>query len=155
MGKLAPVIRGWRNYHRHCKMNGVRNSLYFIKKRAIKVFNKGKSQNKYSSKKLLDIAFPIVPFSEHKFVMVKGDKSPYDGDLAYWSKRNSKLYNGETSKALKRQDHSCISCGLTFTGKERVHLHHKDGNHNNNSHDNLVAIHESCHDYIHMKQSKS
>ena len=153
--KLAPIVRGWRNYHRYCKMDGARNSLYFIMKRAFKVFNKESKQNRHSSKKLLETAFPTVPYSENKFVNVKGNKSPYDGDIPYWSKRNSKLYDGHTSKALKRQNHSCTTCGLKFTGEEKVHLHHVDGNHNNWSYDNLVAIHESCHDYIHMSQSRS
>lgn len=153
--KLAPVVRGWRNYHRYCKMDGARNSLYFMQKRAFKVFNRETKQDRYSSKKLLDIAFPKVPYSENKFVNVKGDKSPFDGDIVYWSKRNSKLYNGETSKALRRQNHSCVACGLKLIGNEKVNLHHVDGNHNNWSHNNLVAIHESCHDYIHMSQSNS
>lgn len=153
--KLAPVIRGWRNYHRYCKMDGARNSLYFIQKRAFKVFNRETKQDRYSSKKLLDIAFPKVPYSENKFVNVKGDKSPFDGDIVYWSKRNSKLYDGETSKALRRQNHSCVACGLKLIGNEKVNLHHVDGNHNNWSHNNLVAIHESCHDYIHMSKSDS
>ena len=100
--KLAPIVRGWRNYHRYCKMDGARNSLYFMEKRAFKVFNREKKQNRYSSKKLILQAFPTVSYSENKFVNVKGEKSPYDGDLIYWSKRNSKLYDGETSKALKR-----------------------------------------------------
>ncbi len=91
--KLAPVVRGWRNYHRYCKMEGARNSLYWMQKRAFKVFNKEKKQNCHTSKKLLDQAFPKVSYSENKFVNVKGDKSPYDGDIAYWSKRNSKLYD--------------------------------------------------------------
>lgn len=119
--KLAPIVRGWRNYHRYCKMDGSRNSLYFIQNRAFKVFNKEQKQNRYSSKKLLNQAFPAVPYSENKFVKVKGDKSPYDGDLVYWSQRNSKLYDNYTPSALKRQ--------------------------------NLVAIHESCHDYQHMSKS--
>lgn len=152
--KLAPIVRGWRNYHRYCKMDGARNSLYFMMKRAFKVFNKETKQNRYSSKKLLEIAFPTIPYSENKFVNVKGDKSPYDGDIPYWSKRNSKLYDGHTSKALKRQNHSCVICGLIFTGEEKVHLHHTDKNHNNWSYDNLVAIHESCHDYIHMSKNR-
>ena len=151
--KLAPVVRGWRNYHRYCKMDGARNSLYFIQNRAYKVFNKETKQNRYSSKKLLKQAFPAVSYSENKFVNVKGDKSPYDGDIAYWSKRNSKLYDGETSFALKRQNHSCVACGLMFTSEERIHLHHVDGNHGNWKRDNLVAIHESCHDYLHMGKS--
>ena len=151
--KLAPIVRGWRNYHRYCKMDGARNSLYFIKNRAFKVFNKEKNQNRYSSKKLLDQAFPNISYSENKFVKVKGEKSPYDGDLTYWSKRNSKLYDGQTSIALKRQNHSCAACGLKFASEERVHLHHADGNHDNWKQKNLVALHQSCHQYTHMIKS--
>ena len=153
--KLAPVVRGWRNYHRYCKMDGARNSLYFMQKRAFKVFNREKKQNRHTSKKLLKQAFPSVPYSENKFVNVKENKSPYDGDLVYWSMRNSKLYDNETSKALKRQNHSCAACGLKLTGNEKVHLHHVDGNHHNWSHDNLVAIHKSCHQYVHMSKSSA
>jgi RNA-directed DNA polymerase len=153
--KLAPVVRGWRNYHRYCKMDGSRNSLFFIQKRAYMVFNKETKQNRYSSKTLLDKAFPSVPYSEHKHVSVKGNKSPYDGDISYWSERNSKLYDGNTSKALKRQRHSCASCGLKFVGEERIHLHHADGNHDNCKQNNLEAIHESCHDYLHMGKRAS
>jgi len=47
--KLAPVVRGWRNYHRFCKMDGARNSLTHIKARAFKVFNKEKKQNHHTS----------------------------------------------------------------------------------------------------------
>ena len=151
--KLAPIVRGWRNYHRFCKMDGAKNSLYFIQNRAFKVFNKEQKQNRYSSKELLTQAFPSVPYSENKFVNVKGEKSPYDGDLIYWSKRNSKLYGGYTSSSLKRQNHSCVKCGLKFTSEERVHLHYVDGNHDNWKYTNLVAIHESCHDYQHISKS--
>ena len=90
--------------------------------------------------------------SENKHINVKGEKSPYDGDLTYWSERNSKLYDGITSKVLKRQNHSCAKCGLKTTSEERVHLHHKDGNHHNWRENNLEALHESCHDYLHMSK---
>jgi len=153
--KLAPVVRGWRQYHKYCKMDGARNSLAFIQKRTFKVFNKEKKQNRYSSKRLLDIAFPKISYSENKHINVKGTKSPYDGDIAYWSKRNSKLYDSYTSKALKRQNHSCKSCGLKFIGNQRVHLHHVDGNHQNWSETNLVAIHQTCHQFLHMSKGKS
>lgn len=153
--KLAPLVRGWRNYHRFCKMDGSRFSLFHIETRAYKVFNKESKQNRYSSKKLLDKAFPSVPSSENKHIKVKGEKSPYDGDFTYWSKRNSKLYDGETSKALTRQNHKCASCGLNFTSEERINLHHIDGNHANRKKANLEAIHESCHDYLHMSKGVS
>ena len=151
--KLAPVVRGWRNYHRYCKMNGTRFSLYHTKTRAFKVFNKEAKLNRYSAKGLLDKAFPAVPFAENRYSNVTGEKSPYDGDIAYWSERNSKLYGGATSDALKRQNHKCGHCGLKTMTDERVHLHHVDGNHNNWKKENLLAIHESCHDYLHMSKS--
>lgn len=153
--KLAPVVRGWRNYHRYCKMDGQRHSLYFIQKRAFTVFNKEAKQDRHKSKKLLNQAFPAVPYSENKHVNVRGTKSPYDGDITYWSQRESKLYNGDTSKALKRQNHSCAHCGLKFMGEERIHLHHKDGNHSNWCKHNLEALHESCHNYKHTSKVRT
>ena len=153
--KLAPVVRGWRNYHRHCKLDGSRFSLWSLNNRAFKVFNKESKQNRYTVKKLIEKAFPSVPYSENKFIKVKGEKSPYDADITYWSERNSKLYNGETSKALKRQNHKCGKCGLKMLGDEKVHLHHVDGCHSNWKINNLLAIHESCHDYIHMSKGAS
>ncbi len=153
--KLAPIVRGWRNYHRFCKMDGSRNSLWQTRHRTYKVFNKEIKQNRYSCEKLIEKAFPAVPYSEHKHINVEGNKSPYDGDLVYWSERNSKLYDNMTSKALKKQNHSCKTCGLKFADDEKVHLHHVDGNNNNRKPNNLVAIHESCHDYHHMSKSAS
>jgi group II intron reverse transcriptase/maturase len=147
--KLAPIVRGWRQYHKFCKMDGVRNSLYHIETRTYRVFNKETKQDRYTSKKLLDKAFPTVSNSENAFVKVRGNKSPFDGDLVYWSKRNSKLYDGITSKQLQKQNHTCGRCGLRMTSLERVHLHHIDGNHDNWKPKNLIALHESCHDYIH------
>jgi group II intron reverse transcriptase/maturase len=153
--KLAPVVRGWRNYHRFCKMDGSKFSLWHINHRAFKVFNKETKQNRHTCRELIKKAFPTVPVAESKHIMVKGKKSPYDGDLSYWSERNSKLYNNDTSKALKRQSHKCGHCGLKMLSDEKVHLHHVDGNHQNWKTKNLLAIHESCHDYIHISKSES
>jgi hypothetical protein len=113
--KLAPIVRGWRQYHKYCKMNGMRFSLSSIRERTYRVFNKEPKQDRYSSKILLKIGFPTVSYSENRHIIVKRDKSPYDGDLSYWSERNSKLYSGRTSKTLKRQNHSCGYCGLKMT----------------------------------------
>jgi RNA-directed DNA polymerase len=64
--KLAPIVRGWRNYHWYCKMSGSRNSLYRIETRAYKVFSKETKQNLCTSKSLLDRAFSTIPYSENK-----------------------------------------------------------------------------------------
>ena len=152
--KLGPVVRGWRNYHRYCKLDGPRFSLESIRHRAYAVFNKEARQNRYTSRDLIKKAFPAVGYSENRYICVAGDRSPFDGDLIYWSKRNSKLYDGSTSKALKRQNHTCGHCGLKALSEERIHLHHIDGNHDNWKTGNLLAVHESCHDYIHMSKTK-
>ncbi|MEG3440324.1 HNH endonuclease [Pannus brasiliensis CCIBt3594] len=119
------------------------------------MFDRETKQDKHTSAELVRKAFPTVPYSENRHVKVKGEKSPFDGDIAYGRERNSKLYFGDTSKALKRQNHTCASCGLRFLNDERVHLHHIDGNHSNWKPRNLIAIHESCHHYRHMSKGES
>ena len=148
--KIAPLVRGWRNYHRYCKMSGSRFSLWRTAYRAFKKFNKEKKLDRYKTRELLLKAFPSVPYAENRFVSVKGNKSPYDGDTVYWSKRNSKLYTDFTSRCLRRQNQSCGHCGLKFISDEKVQFHHIDGNHDNWRTQNLLAVHQSCHDYIHM-----
>ncbi len=154
VSKLAPIIRGWRNYHKYCKMDGSRFSLWDLSNRTRKVFLKQKTINRYQAVKMVKTAFPKVSYSESKFANVKGEKSPFDGDINYWSKRNSLLYDGATAKALRKQSHSCGQCGLKFLEEEKVELHHIDGNHNNWKPENLLAIHRSCHQYEHMGKSR-
>ena len=152
--KLAPIIRGWRNYHKYCKMDGLRFSLWDLSSSAFKRFKKQKTINRYQAANMVKRAFPNVNYSENKFVNVKGDKSPFDGDINYWSKRNSVLYDGCTLKVLRKQSHLCGQCGLKFLEGEKVELHHINGNHNNWNYKNLLAIHRSCHQYVHMSKNR-
>ncbi|NEP49786.1 MAG: RNA-dependent DNA polymerase [Moorea sp. SIO3C2] len=152
--KLAPIVRGWRNYHKYCDMSSSRDSLWFMNNTANQKFRSEKKVNRYQAKKLCRKAFPVVGYEQNKYAMVKGTKSPYDGDLVYWSQRNSILYSDATVEALKKQNHSCGYCGLKFIDEERVHLHHIDGNHHNWKENNLMAVHQSCHQYIHQGKSK-
>ena len=154
VSKLAPVIRGWRNYHKYCKMDGSKFRLWNLNHRTFKVFLKQKNINRYQAAEMVKAAFPSVNYSENKFINVKGEKSPFDGDINYWSKRNSVLYDGATAKTLRKQSHSCGHCGLKFLEGERVELHHIDGKHNNWDEKNLIAIHRSCHHYAHMSKSR-
>ncbi|NEP55004.1 MAG: RNA-dependent DNA polymerase, partial [Moorea sp. SIO3C2] len=152
--KLAPIVRGWRNYHSSCDMSSSRDSLWFMAYTANRKFRKEKKVNRYKANELCKKAFPRVGYKQNQHVNVKGTKSPYDGDFVYWSKRNSRLYSDATSEALKKQNHSCGHCRLRFMEDEDVHLHHIDGNHDNWSQKNLSAVHRSCHQQIHWSTPK-
>lgn len=152
--KLTPIVRGWRNYHKYCKMEGSRFSLWDLAHTAYKRLKRQKTINRFQAEKLVKTAFPNVGYSENKFINVSGDKSPFDGDMNYWAKRNSVLYDGATAKTLKKQNHSCGKCGLKFLNEEKVELHHIDGNHNNWKSKNLLAVHSSCHHYTHMSNRR-
>ncbi|NEQ84677.1 MAG: RNA-dependent DNA polymerase [Moorea sp. SIO2I5] len=151
--KLAPIVRGWRNYHKWCDMNDSRDNLWFISQAAHRKFRKEKKVSRYKAKELCKEAFPTVKTKLFGHKMVAGTKSPYDGDLVYWSKRKSALYDNHTSKAMTKQNHSCGYCGMKFIDEEKVHLHHIDGNHNNWKKNNLMAVHQSCHQQIHWSKS--
>lgn len=155
VSKLAPIVRGWRNYHKYCKMDGSRYSLWHLAYRTFKVFLKQKTINRHQAENLVKTAFPNVGYSENRFINVKEDRSPFDGDVNYWSKRNSVLYDGIRAKTLKKQSHSCGHCKLKFLDEEKTELHHIDGNRNNWDSRNLIMIHSSCHHYVHMSKSKS
>ncbi|WP_424100922.1 reverse transcriptase domain-containing protein [Moorena producens] len=152
--KLAPIVRGWRNYHSSCDMSSSRDSLWFMNHTAHRKFRKEKKVSRHRASELCKKAFPKVEYKQNQHVNVKGTKSPYDGDLVYWSKRNSRLYSDATSDALKKQNHSCGHCELKFLEGEDVHLHHIDGNHDNWSKKNLLAVHRSCHQQIHWSTPK-
>jgi len=81
--KLAPLVRGWKQYHKYCDMNGGRESLWHISHRAFQVFNKERNLNRYSATFLVKKAFPSVAYKVNGFVKVKGNKSPYDEDINY------------------------------------------------------------------------
>jgi group II intron reverse transcriptase/maturase len=153
--KLASLVRGWRYYHRYCKMDGSRFSLWFTRLRAWKVFNKEAKLNRHQTDALIVKAFPAVAYSENKHIMVKGDASPFNGDIIYWSKRESKHYDGITAKALIKQNHTCEYCGLGFIDGEDINLHHIDSNHNNWKLQNVTAVHKSCHHYLHMSKRET
>jgi 5-methylcytosine-specific restriction endonuclease McrA len=128
-----------------------KHDLWALKYATFKRFNKEKTMNRYEAEALAEKAFPKVTWKACGFNKVTGTKSPFDGDIHYWSERNSKLYDGPTAELLRKQKNKCSHCGWKFQNQtdERTHLHHKDGNHENWKRNNLTVIHESCHDYIH------
>ncbi|MEM6752084.1 MAG: group II intron maturase-specific domain-containing protein [Cyanobacteria bacterium P01_C01_bin.38] len=58
--KLAPIVRGWRNYHKYTKLSGSRFSLWAMEFRTFTVFKKQKSLNYNTAIELAKKAFPYV-----------------------------------------------------------------------------------------------
>lgn len=91
-----------------------------------------------------------VNSSSTDYVKVKSDKSPYDGDLIYWSSRLGKHPEMPPQKAtlLKKQKGKCNWCEMFFREHDVLEVDHiipksKGGK---NKKDNLQLLHRHCHD---------
>lgn len=88
--------------------------------------------------------------SSNNYVKVKGEKSPFDGDLVYWSTRLGEHPEMPMRKAklLKWQKGKCPGCGLHFQEWDVFEVDHiipralsgKD------KYKNLQLLHRHCHD---------
>jgi len=86
-----------------------------------------------------------------RHVKVQGNKSPMDGDWAYWASRQGH-YPGVSAwlaMLLKRQGGKCAGCGLIFMPGDLLEVHHQDGKHSNHQQKNLAVLHRHCHDAVH------
>nr|YP_009032721.1 ycf13 [Euglenaformis proxima]AGL11987.1 ycf13 [Euglenaformis proxima] len=98
--KLFPIVFNWRSYHQFCNMDSFRNSLFYIKKKAFKIFNNESKQDSYSSKRLVDKSFVLSPVLD-----TKRSFSPYYGHLSFWLEEKFCTYPFYNKKTL------CIFCG--------------------------------------------
>mgnify|MGYP006423079813 FL=1 len=97
---------------------------------------------------------PIV-----RYVKVKGDKSPFDGDWVYWSKRISNGYGGispRVAKLVKRQKGRCNHCGQHFHNEDQIEVDHvvPKSQGGKDTYNNLQALHRHCHD-VKTRQDES
>lgn len=162
---LNPIIRGWSNYYQYvvsrltfeklntitfrkiwgwaCFKHNRRNkkwikNKYFINDRG----NNWRFCIKSGGIKLLE----HVDWKITRFIKVKGEKSPYDGDFIYWATRMGKYSDGlrKAAELLKKQMGRCWKCGLFFKADDQYKLHHADGNTRNYLRKNLILIHDHC-----------
>jgi retron-type reverse transcriptase len=112
VNKLYPIIKSWKLYHRFSVLRGPRFSLFFIKKKAFKIFNQESRQDFYSSKKLLDKCFSYSVIDDKKISLRNNILHPYSHIT--FSINSFLLYY----KYLLPSDHNkyfCIHCGIKFT----------------------------------------
>jgi RNA-directed DNA polymerase len=176
---LNPQIRGWANYYRtgnSKKTYTLLDNLLYLKlkrwtERRHPNKNKSWCVNRYweieekgwrfvdkrSKSQLLKYADTKVksPMTKDQYVKIQGDRSPYDGDWAYWATRMGEHPElpKRVSYLLKQQKGKCPHCGLRFTPDSQMEIHHKDINHKNNKWENLELLHLVCHDQVHGEQN--
>ena len=170
--QLNPIIRGWTNYYSTVVSKEVFSALDKDGYRKLKSWAQHRHPNKsghwvadkywqiiggnnweFATRQEGKNPLRLIKHSETSIVRhakVKGDASPYDGNLVYWSSRMGK--NPEVPKVvailLKRQNGKCTHCELYFTEESVIEVDHfmpksKGGK---NSYDNLQLLHRHCHD---------
>ena len=96
-----------------------------------------------------------TPIERH--VKVKGNASPYDGNLLYWSKRlrsSHPLTQNRLGILLSRQQGKCRYCELLFRENDVIEMDHLTPRSQGGKDDisNLVALHRHCHDQRHAAE---
>ena len=172
IGNLNPVIIGWSNYY-STKVSkeaySLQDHLMYQKLKAwAERRHPNKSKGEVASKYWQTIggnnwAFATrqegnspmrlrshteTPIIRH--VKVKGDASPYDGNLIYWSSRMGKHpeVTERVATLLKKQKGKCTHCRLYFREGDVLEVDHiipltlggKD------QYNNLQILHKHCHD---------
>jgi RNA-directed DNA polymerase len=163
---LNPVIRGWCNYYRTVVSKVTFRKADDVLYHALRSWafwrhpHEGKRRVVRKYWHLPTWSFGVVggpTLLRHsgtrivRHVKVRGNKSPYDGDWAYWASRLGRYPGIRIGLAmlLKRQKGQCVRCGLYFKPDDLVEVHHRDGEHSNNKWGNLAALHRHCHDAEH------
>ena len=172
ISRLNPIIRGWANYYatvvskvaysdiddltyqklrawakrRHPKKNGE-----WVSKRywhTIGGDNWVFATRKEGETPLRLLNHADTPIVRH--VKVKGESSPYDANLVYWSTRmgNNPEMPIRVSKLLKRQKGKCVHCGLFFREDDVMEIDHRipKSQGGKDSYDNWQLLHRHCHD---------
>jgi RNA-directed DNA polymerase len=172
IGKLNPIIRGWSNYYSTVVSKEIYAKLDHLLYLKLKAWaerrhpkkTKGWVTKKYwhtiggnnwvfstsqesqnSTRLFRHDETPIV-----RYVKVKGEASPYSGDLVYWSSRmgTHPEMPKKVATLLKRQKGKCTHCELYFRTEDLLELDHiiprsKGGK---DEYKNLQVLHKHCHD---------
>lgn len=169
---LNPVITGWANYFSTVVSKETYSELDTKVYRKLKSWGKRRHPNKsgkwvankywqaidgdnwvFATPQERKNPMQLLKHSAteiRRYVKVKGEASPYDGNLIYWSTRMG--HNPEVPKnvatLLKRQKGKCTHCGLYFTENSVIEIDHiipksKGGK---SEYKNLQLLHRHCHD---------
>jgi RNA-directed DNA polymerase len=168
---LNPIIRGWSNYYSTvvCSISFASlDSLMYQKLRAwAKRRHHNKGMKEITRKYWQTIGGDNWVFATREgknplrllkhtgtkkvdYVKVKGESSPYDSNLVYWSQRMGKSLElpERVVKLLKEQKGKCVHCNLNFREEDVMEIDHiipksKGGK---DRYSNWQLLHRHCHD---------
>ncbi len=94
-----------------------------------------------------------------RHVKIRSGANPYKtGDREYFLKRDTRNMKEKAGswkiKIRNNQKGICPICGEPVNEEREWHIHHIDGNHNNNKMDNLIILHTNCHRLVHNRKSE-
>jgi len=169
--ELNPIIRGWSNYNSTVVSKEVFSYCDYILYKQLRRWAKRRHPNKSASwvankywhsegnrnwvfgVQMEDSLMKLTNHANTKIVRhvkVKGMKSPYDGDLTYWSSRMGKHPEMPNEKAalLKKQKGKCNYCGQYFRDGDLMEIDHVTPKAlgGSNRRDNKQLLHRHCHD---------
>jgi RNA-directed DNA polymerase len=173
---LNPIIRGWTNYYRTVVSKEIFSNcdalLYNRLRRWAKrrhpnknmawivrrywLLNQGKGWT-FGTEKMSLWKYSKTAIQRH--TKVRGNASPYDGNLLYWAQRlkTHPLTHSTLGRLLKGQKGRCRFCGLYFKDGDLMEIDHlilkKDGG--TDAIGNLQVLHRHCHDQRHAQLAEA
>jgi RNA-directed DNA polymerase len=174
IGKLNPIIRGWSNYFRTVVSKQVFSKVDSLLYWSLRRWGKRRHNNKtekwirerywqtiqegdYKASKFATnergklsrlLSHAEIPIVRHE--KVKSNKSPFDGDLIYWSARLGEHpeMDAMRAKLLKQQNGKCAYCCLNFMDGDLLETDHKTPKSlgGKDSLSNYQLLHRHCHD---------
>jgi RNA-directed DNA polymerase len=135
IGKILRICRGKIQYYKYCDLGKVHGQWWKLSKKIFNRFGTGMTS--------------LFKYNSTGYIKIKGDKSPFDGDTAYWVNRMNKKYDGIRHKLIKSQDTKCPRCNLRLRVTDEIHVHHVNRDHSDNRRQNLQVLHRACHQIHH------
>ncbi|WP_375468071.1 group II intron reverse transcriptase/maturase [uncultured Nostoc sp.] len=172
ISQLNPVITGWSNYYSTSVSKVIFSDLDNLMYLKLKAWAQHRHPKKYggwvSNKYWQTIGGNNWVFATRqegknpmrlrshtetkiiRHVKVKGDASPYDGNLIYWSSRMGKHPEATLRVAtlLKSQRGKCTHCRMYFRESDVLEIDHKIPKSlgGKDEYKNLQILHKHCHD---------
>ena len=172
ISRLNPIIQGWANYYATVVSKVTYSDMDYLMYQKLRAWTKRRHPRKngewvskrywhpiggdnwvFATRKEGSISLRLLNHADTaivRHVKVKGESSPYDGNLVYWSTRmgNNPEMPKRVTKLLKRQKGKCTHCKMFFRENDVMEVDHKipKSQGGKDSYDNWQLLHRHCHD---------